>query len=193
MMLTRFSSRAPQRISTIILSGFLTGVGGTAPLQAQAPPLLQQAQTALQAGQYTEAETLWQQVVERSPTSAEAHYNLGIARHYQYNLTGAIAAYEVAISHNPRHSNARINLALALIQTGQFDTATTQLQTVLTLPDRPTTPATLHTLAHYNLALIHKRDRQFDQAQREIEQAIAVSPTFEPALQLLRQIQMERP
>lgn len=151
--------------------------------------ILQQAETALQAGQYSEAEILLHKAVDKQPDSAEAYYNLGLTLHLQAKNQEAIAAYENAIRINPQYDSPYINLGLAFIEQNQLDKAKTIFHQVLALPERTESPASNHTLAHYNLAVIYKRQGKQEVAIEAIKSALDITPDFPPAQKLLLQLQ----
>lgn len=121
--------------------------------------------------------------------SAERLYELGVESHRAGLIDAAIQSYQSAIRLDPKFDAAYINLGLALIQLGHFDDAKDILQQVLALPDRTETPASVHTLAHYNLAIIWERQGQPDEAVTEVQKALAITPDFELAQQLLQRLQ----
>jgi superkiller protein 3 len=157
---------------------------------AQTPnlKLQQKAQQAQKLGHYAESEQLWKQVLKQQPKSADAYYNLGVSLHRQFKFLEAIQAYSDAVRLSPKYEAAYVNRGLALIQVGNYDDATTSFRAVLTLPNQPNDPASTHALAHYNLAIILKRQGQSSEALSEVEQALKLSPSFKPAQQLREQI-----
>jgi tetratricopeptide (TPR) repeat protein len=156
------------------------------PMLAQG--LEQQAQAAQQAGDYNKAIALWQQVIQKTPKSAEAYYNLGLSYHYAIDLEKAIVAYQEAIRLNPKYDSPYINLGLLRLQIGQPDEAEQLFRKVLTIPDRYEDPASSHTIAHYNLAVILSRKGQKKEALASVQQALAITPNFAPAQKLLNQL-----
>lgn len=167
------------------------------PLLAQLSPALsqtrQKARSAFQAGRYAEAEGLWRKVVEQQPNSAEAFYELGFSLHLQEEIGAAIASYQKAISLDPNYDTPYINLGLAFIELMQYDKAAQAFQKVLSFPDQPETPASTHALAHYNLAIIHKRQDNLEGARQHVQSALALAPDFENAQALLQQINTPQP
>jgi tetratricopeptide (TPR) repeat protein len=149
--------------------------------------LLKQAEQAETARDYSKAETIWQQISRQQPT-AEAYYHLGLSQHRQFKFLEAIAAYQNAIRLDSKYSQAYINLGLAQLETGQSTEAAKAFQQAIALPDQPTQPATTQTIAHYNLAIIFNREGKPDQARQQVEQALALTPEFIQAQQLLKQL-----
>jgi len=58
-----------------------------------------------------EAKALFSDVIQRHPTLAEAHYNLGLACQDMMDLASAEAAYRAALTHNPGLLPAALGLA----------------------------------------------------------------------------------
>jgi tetratricopeptide (TPR) repeat protein len=151
------------------------------------PTLTQQAQQSLDQGNFVRAEALWRQVVQRGPT-AQAYYNLGLSLHQQLKLTDAIQAYTQATKIDPHYGSAYLNLGMAWLDARNDIKAEQAFQQVLSLANQPANPASTHTLAHYDLAIIYKRQGKFDLARQAIREALALTPNFAPAQQLLQQL-----
>ena len=80
-----------------------------------------------------------QKAVELAPASAEAHYQLGLARHlHKQDAAGAVAALEKAAAADPGNADYRISLGAALVDAKLYDRAVAEL-TPLTqsTPKRP--------------------------------------------------------
>ena len=162
--------------------------GGQAPLAedvSSQSSLLSRAQTALRQERYEEATELWQQLVEKSPDSAEMSYNLGVANHRLFQIEDAAKAYWTATVLNPEHREAHVNLSLALIQLGRYEEAMRSLDHLLTLPDRPSDPASIHAMAHYNRAVILGREGKIEESLAAVNAALAISPDFTQATELI--------
>lgn len=151
-------------------------------------PTLQQAKQTLDAGKYDQAETYLRQIVIQQPESAEAYFNLGLSLHLQMDLEEAIQTYKQAIQLDPTYDQPYTNMGLALIESNQLDTARAVFNQVLALPERVESPASIHTLAHYNLAIIWKRQGKLAAALKEVEAALAITPNFSQAQQLHRML-----
>ncbi|MGB7413435.1 MAG: tetratricopeptide repeat protein [Thermosynechococcaceae cyanobacterium] len=149
---------------------------------------IKQARRAFKEGRYAEAEVLWRNVLKDQPNSAEAFYQLGFSLHLQEEIGSAIAAYRKAIALKPDYDAPHMNLGLALIELQQLDEAAKSFEQVLTLPDQPETPASTHALAHYNLAIIQKRQEQPEQALQNVDAALKITPDFSQAQELRLQL-----
>ncbi|WP_448562284.1 hypothetical protein [Trichothermofontia sp.] len=62
---------------------------------------------------------------------------------------------------------------------------------VLHLPERPETPASVHTIAHYHVAIIEKRTDHTQAMLTEVQQVLAITPDFVLAQQWLEQLRTE--
>ncbi|NJN37511.1 MAG: tetratricopeptide repeat protein [Acaryochloridaceae cyanobacterium CSU_3_4] len=156
--------------------------------QPPRPGLQQQAETAQKLEQYPQAESLWQEVIRQHPTSAEAYYNLGLSLHHQLKLDQAIDAYQNATRLNAQYGSAYVNLGLAWMQIGKYDEAKTAFEKAIASPNQSVDPANTHTLAHYNLAILLKRQGKQEAALQETQKALALTPKFGLAQELLEQI-----
>jgi tetratricopeptide (TPR) repeat protein len=173
---------------SLMLSSYRFSPDALAPKQIAQANLEQQARLAFKEGRYAEAEALWRKVVAEQPNSAEAFYQLGFSLHLQEEIGSAIAAYRQAIALNPNYDAPHMNLGLALIELQQLDEAIPSFERVLALPDQPETPASTHTLAHYNLAIIHKRQNRPDMALQAVDAALKITPDLAPAQELRLQL-----
>jgi len=158
----------------------------------QAPPtaitetsLLSRAQTALREERYLEAEQHWRELVRQWPDSAEMSYGLGSVLHRQFKIEEAAQAYVTAAVLNPNHREAHINLSLARIQLGQGEEALAPLEHVLSLPDRPSKPASIHAMAYYNRAVVLGRQGKLEESRRAVDAALAIAPNFREAQELI--------
>lgn len=172
-------------LTLAIVTSMSPWAGQAAP-QVPITDWVQQPQVAQVRGQAPEADALGQQGIQRQPQSAVAYYQLGLALHQQEQFPGAIAAYRTATRLDPRYEPAYTNLGVALLQTGQLEAAAQAFRQVLRLPNQTRDTPSSHTLAHYNLAVILRRQGNFKASRQEVERALVLSPNFAPAQQLLK-------
>ena len=118
-------------------------------------------------------------------------YSQGVSFHRQGQIDEAVDAYQTAIDLDPQLDAAYINLSLIWIGVGQLSEAEVLLQQVLQLPDRAEIPASVHALAHYNLAVIHNRQGDAATALEDLEASLAIAPEFPQAQEFLDQMQSE--
>jgi tetratricopeptide (TPR) repeat protein len=82
-------------------------------LAAPVRNLLAAGHAAYKEGRYAEAADRYQRAIEAGATGADVFYDLGSA-YYRLGKTGrAVLAFERALSREPRHEDARVNLAIA--------------------------------------------------------------------------------
>src|SRR5712692_2364743 len=93
--------------------------------------LLDSGQQALQAGDLTRAEQLFQQYLSQNPNSAEALSNLGAIRARREQFSEAVAFYEKALQANPKLAAVHFNMAIALGHLKAYDKAAQHLRTFL--------------------------------------------------------------
>ena len=115
--------------------------------------------------------TLWADTVEKSPDSAEAHNNLGLAYVSQGQLDRAIAEYQTALRLKPDYEMAHYNLGLAYASQGQLDRAIAEYQTALRL-----SPGVAE--VHNNLGFAYASQGQFDRAIAEYQTALRLKPDY---------------
>ncbi|NJK38682.1 MAG: tetratricopeptide repeat protein [Oscillatoriales cyanobacterium RM2_1_1] len=92
------------------------------------------------AGDFSQARALYEQVVQIDPGFAMGYYNLGMTLRAQGNYPAAIAAYETAIQLNPHYPEAHQNLGVILFQLGQIQASQKSFQTAIALYE-PHSPA----------------------------------------------------
>ncbi len=68
---------------------------------------------------------------EHMPDNTEAWYGIGLSLDKQQNYTKAIEAYRQAISLDPKHMHARVNLGAVLVDTGEYRQAEEILRVVV--------------------------------------------------------------
>ncbi len=151
------------------------------------PSLIQAADSSLL--HQGAADQIAQTSAQPETQSAEDFYELGVELHQAVQVDASVQAYQNAIRLNSILDSAYINLGLAFVQLDQLENAKDVFQQVLVLPDRSEQPASIHTLAHYNLAIILKRQGEIAEAIREVQNALTITPNFEWAQQLLQQLQ----
>lgn len=85
----------------------------------------QQGVSLYRAGKYQQAADAFAQV-DRPAIKENARYNLGNAYFQQGDYEKAIAAYQAVLANNPKHADAKHNLALAQQQLAQQNASNTQ-------------------------------------------------------------------
>ena len=117
---------------------------------------------------------LWSDTVEKSPDSAMAHDNLGLAYASRNQLDKAIAEHQTALRLQPNNIEAYNNLGLAYAAQGQLDKAIAEFQAALRLkPD--------YAVAYTNLGHAYASQGQLDWAIEEYQVALRLNPDFAEA------------
>ena len=76
--------------------------------------------------------SLPQEPATQTAETAEAHYNLGLAYHYQGKLDEAVAAYKAAIRIDPNYALTHYNLGVAYSEQGKLEEAIAEYQKAIT-------------------------------------------------------------
>jgi predicted O-linked N-acetylglucosamine transferase (SPINDLY family) len=135
---------------------------------------LAQAVRHHQAGQWPQAVSLYQQVLQAQPTHPEALHLLGVCRQQQGSLDDAIALIRQALAHQPWFPDAHFNLGIVLKQAGQLAEAKTHLQLALEQggPDAEVL---------YQLGLVLRQQGDLEAALVPLGQALELQPDFADA------------
>jgi tetratricopeptide (TPR) repeat protein len=87
------------------------------------PTELTAAETAIEAKNYSAAESLLRRLVEHDPASYVAWFDLGFVENAVGKVADSIAAYRKSVAAKPDVFESNLNLGLQLAQTGQPDAA----------------------------------------------------------------------
>ncbi|MGY3030453.1 O-linked N-acetylglucosamine transferase, SPINDLY family protein [Thermostichus sp. MS-CIW-30] len=136
--------------------------------------LLAQAVRHHQAGQWPQAVSLYQQVLQAQPTHPEALHLLGVCRQQQGSLDDAIALIRQALVQQLWFPDAHFNLGIALKQAGRLAEAKTHLQ--LALEQGGPDPEVF-----YQLGLVLRQQGDLEAALVPLGQALELQPDFADA------------
>jgi tetratricopeptide (TPR) repeat protein len=136
-------------------------------------------------GRYDEAEPYFQRALT-GVDDPVTHYNMGLLLALTGRLDHAIAEYEKALQRDPRHSDARMNLAAALARQGRLARATQELERLVT--DDPE-----NAVARTNLGLVWMQQGRADRAKEQLEEALRIDPQMAPASQALSALRASNP
>jgi tetratricopeptide (TPR) repeat protein len=128
-------------------------------------------------GRYAEAESFLRRAAAGLDDPV-THYNLGLLLAVTGRLDEAVTAYERALERDPRHSDARGNLAATLVRLGQVDRASRELARVLEY-DPENAPA------RTNLGLVLLQQGRTGAAIEQLREVLRVAPGFGPAADAL--------
>jgi Tfp pilus assembly protein PilF len=105
--------------------------------------------------------------------TAEAHTFLGWALSFQGRTEDAIAQCRIAIEVDPNFGNPYNDIGAYLIELDRLDEAVPWLERAKTAPRYEP-----RHYPYFNLARVHVRRHRIREAMRELEQAIAIEPSY---------------
>ena len=109
------------------------------------------------------------EVSDRSEPRAERYYRKGVSYQQKGDLSSAIDAYRSALSYNPDHLQANMNLATAYLQTGRFKQAEQIL--VYLYASRPKDPKVL-----YNFGVLLYQTGEYVSAENKLKKLLEIDP-----------------
>jgi len=144
--------------------------------------LIQQGTAAFQAGDYAVAEPILREVVHRAPRYANVFHMLGVIVSQEGLPAEAIRLFREALRVNPGYREARLNLAIALTETGAYAEAAAEAGK-LALPRADAERLSLGVRgrlanAHADLARQYQAVGWYDKAVREYDEALELCPDF---------------
>lgn len=110
---------------------------------------------------------------------AATHVNLGVLLMRKGDYAEAQTHYTKAIEKRPNLAEAYINHAASLIYTADYDAAITSLDTAIEIGTEKMPEAL------YNRAVAYDRLKNYKGAYKDLKQALALRPDWEPAVTLL--------
>ena len=144
---------------------------------------VQRGTAAFETGEYPEAETLLLRALDRNTTYANVYHMLGVIASFRGASQRAVDLFRRALALNPRYSEARLNLAITLVDIGAYDMAAAEVGTLQAQEpgdaDRPD-PAILGKLAnaHADLARKYHALGMYAEAVGEYDKALGLCPNF---------------
>ncbi|MFN2143727.1 MAG: tetratricopeptide repeat protein [Anaerolineales bacterium] len=133
------------------------------------PQLYRQAVRHLQQGEYTEAEAVYGDLIEKEPENSNGYIGLGASLNLQGRYAEAREAYLEALEIAPDSVEALIGLGSAFLMQGEYEKAKQQYTRALEL-------ALEDPNAHWGLALALERLGETEAASEHLEKVIELSP-----------------
>ncbi|CAH2575340.1 UDP-N-acetylglucosamine--peptide N-acetylglucosaminyltransferase 110 kDa subunit [Planktothrix rubescens] len=133
--------------------------------------LLKQAADAYGQQNYTQAESIYRQIIKNNPNHAEAYLWLGSAIYYQGKLEEAIINYQKAIQLDPKLAKAYIGLGNALKDQGKLEEAIVNYQKAIQLDPK-------FALGYAGLGAVLRQQGKLEEAIVNLRQAIQLDPKF---------------
>jgi tetratricopeptide (TPR) repeat protein len=134
-------------------------------------------------GRPGDALTTYRALIEDYPRNAYAHYLAATVYKDGNDFPMAEREYAASIAMNPSSPFAHLDFGLMLINAGRFDEAISRLDAGLRLTGERGAPA-MRATAMYGLAAAYANKGDYPRALQLIDQSIALSPDYEPALTL---------
>jgi tetratricopeptide (TPR) repeat protein len=128
--------KVPARATTTVASGATTPSmtpGSERSTIAPVAVTYADADSAYRSGQYAEAVRRFSAYGERHPDNAGAQYMIGLSSWKAGDLKAADAAFDRALTLDPKHQKALLNSSRVLIDLGRYDEALDRLNSVLEL------------------------------------------------------------
>ena len=127
---------------------------------------------------WSEAEQEFKAAIERRPTYADAHSNLGDALSMQGRLADAELEYLKAIEYGVKYADTRYNLGVVYLNTNRLPAAEKAFQDALAIEPR-------HARARYNLGYVYDRENRTADAVAAYSKTIDDNPSYaEPRINL---------
>ncbi|MFQ5847607.1 MAG: tetratricopeptide repeat protein [Candidatus Methylomirabilales bacterium] len=144
---------------------------------------IQQATALFQAGRYEEAEVLLLEIAQQNPLYANVYNMLGFIYSQRDAPDKAVELFRQALSVNPAYTEARLNLAITLADSGAYSEAIREYglakeREQAKAPTLPTHAQARLANAHDELAKAYQELGLYPQAVQEYEKAIALAPHF---------------
>lgn len=129
------------------------------------------AQQYHRAGHLSQAESIYQQILQVQPHHAEALHSLGVIAAQRENYSVAIQLFKQAIQFNQQSAIYYANLGNASVLLGKLEEAAAYLQQALTLaPD--------YAEVYDNLGKIYRRQGRLDEAVTYLQRALTLKPNY---------------
>lgn len=120
---------------------------------------------------YSNAVTMWQDVLKKAPNNARAYNNLGVVLAEQSDLGGAIDCYRRALSIHPGYAGAHKNLGAILARQKQYAQALEHFRKAVQIrPDN-------HRF-HYSLGKALVAEDRIDEAVACFQQSVRLAPRY---------------
>jgi len=127
-----------------------------------------------QAGNLSQADSLYRQVLQKQPDHSDALHLLGLIAHQAKNYEAAISFIQKAIHHQPTVANYHLNLGLILTEQGQLEAAKEALQRALTLNPQ-------EAQIYLNLGNVLYAQKQLEEAITCYQRALTLNPNLAKA------------
>ena len=127
-------------------------------------------------GQWDQADQVFVSAIQRAPDAAYLRNNLAFSYMAQGRWQDAEVELRNALQLKPSFMRARVNLAVVLAKQDDAESAFAQFSQAMPLAE-----------AYFNMGVLHRSDRRFEQAQDAFASAVALRPNWAKARTQLQQ------
>ncbi len=146
--------------------------------------LLQKAKSCLGKGELTNAQLIYDEVINQNENSAEAYFNLANIFHIQGQLGKAIKSFKKTLELDPNHTDAAISLSVIYNDIGKYDEAKIIFERAnerIKKRNSSGTTGDVHinkkfSLKHYELGELYFSYNRFDEALFEYNKVVSLDP-----------------
>jgi tetratricopeptide (TPR) repeat protein len=85
------------------------------------------------AGQYAEARTLLQEVLQKDPTHVDARHQIGLIQGFEGDFDGSLLTLQALTTQYPNNLNVRYDLAMTQMMLGLYEEACANLRYILSV------------------------------------------------------------
>lgn len=135
---------------------------------------VEEARKLFELGRFSDAEKLYQQIVEAAPDNYFALSNLGVTQIQARKLSAAEVALKKAITINPEDSFAATNLGIVYCKQGRFDDAVDVLREAITADEKDY-------VAHNYLGVSLGEKGLKGEAEDQLKRSIAIKDDYADA------------
>lgn len=146
------------------------------------PEMDQQIQDLLRRRDFTRAETLIRDKIQKDPENADGFYLLGVMYYFQGNLGSTVENLKKALAIDPHHTDAAICLSVLFNDIGKYDEAKRVFEQANQSVAHKRTGDDLgidrkFAVKHLELADLYFRYRRYDESIEEYGKAAMLDPT----------------
>jgi len=145
--------------------------------QQQLNTLLEEGRRLVDAGDFSDAITLYQQAVTLDRTDPEIYSGIGYLQDRQKNYPAAVAAYQQAVALAPKNSQYQYALGYSLANSGDNVGAAAAYRRAVQLNRKDVN-------AYLGLGVVLFRQGKYTEAMKVDKKAISIAPKFPRAYEL---------
>ncbi len=142
----------------------------------------QQIQDLLNRREFSKAEALIREKLQKEPESADGHYFMGVLHYFQGQLGQTVENLRRALQYDPRHTDASVCLSVLYNDIGKYDEAKQVFEqanqsVVFQHAGNDVEIDRKFSVKHLELADLYFRYRRYDEAIEEYGKAAVLDPS----------------